>query len=71
MRSPWHEQPPPKTKEPAPEELARVLERAKDRGLLLGKGGMAGNTIRIKPPLCFTKKNADFTVEVLEEALKA
>lgn len=60
-----------KTKEPAPEELARVLERAKDRGLLLGKGGMAGNTIRIKPPLCFTQENADFTVEVLEEALKA
>ncbi len=54
-----------------PEKLLAVLEKAKDAGLLLGKGGMAGNTIRIKPPLCFTKENADFTVDVLDEALKA
>ncbi|MFH2201763.1 MAG: aspartate aminotransferase family protein [Elusimicrobiota bacterium] len=59
-----------KTKEPAAAELLEVIERAKDRGVILGKGGMAGNTIRIKPPMCFTKKDADLTVEVLEESLK-
>lgn len=59
-----------KTKEPAPEKTLDVLEKAKDAGLLLGKGGMAGNTIRIKPPMCFTKENADFTVDVMEKALK-
>ena len=59
-----------KTKEPASAELLDVIEKAKDAGLLLGKGGMTGNTIRIKPPMCFTKENADFTVDVLDEALK-
>ena len=59
-----------KSKEPAPEALAEVMERAKDRGVLLGKGGMAGNMIRIKPPLCFTKADADELMGVLEDSLK-
>lgn len=59
-----------KSKEPAPDKLLELMERAKDRGVLLGKGGMAGNVIRIKPPLCFSKKDADELVGVLEESLK-
>ncbi|MBI4057560.1 MAG: aspartate aminotransferase family protein [Elusimicrobia bacterium] len=59
-----------KTKEPASQELLKVMDLAKERGLVLGKGGMAGNVLRIKPPLCITKKEADFIAEVLEESLK-
>ncbi len=57
------------TKEPANTETADVLELAKERGLLIGKGGLLGNTLRIKPPMCITKDDADFLVETLDEVL--
>jgi alanine-glyoxylate transaminase/(R)-3-amino-2-methylpropionate-pyruvate transaminase len=58
-----------KTKEPANTEAADVLEKAKDRGLIIGKGGLFGNTIRLKPPMCLTKDDADFIVDCLDEVL--
>ena len=57
------------TKEPAKEEAARVWETCRDLGLLIGKGGLAGNTLRIKPPMCITAADADFMLEVLDAAL--
>ena len=54
------------TKEPAKAETARVWERAKELGLLIGKGGFHGNVLRIKPPMCITAADADFIVEVLD-----
>jgi len=56
------------TKEPAKAECARVLELARELGLLIGKGGLWGQTIRIKPPLCLTLPDADFLLEVLDTA---
>jgi alanine-glyoxylate transaminase / (R)-3-amino-2-methylpropionate-pyruvate transaminase len=58
------------TKEPASSETADVLERCKERGLLLGKGGLMGNVLRITPPMCLTKDDADFLVDCLDEALR-
>jgi alanine-glyoxylate transaminase/(R)-3-amino-2-methylpropionate-pyruvate transaminase len=57
------------TKEPATKETVEVVERCKERGLLLGKGGLYGNTLRIKPPMCLTKDDADFLADCLDEAL--
>jgi len=57
------------SKEPANTECAEVLELTKERGLLLGKGGLYGNTLRIKPPMCMTKDDADFMLCCLDEAL--
>ena len=57
------------TKEPATTETADLLERCKDRGLLLGKGGLFGNTLRIKPPMCLTRDDADFLVDCLDEVM--
>jgi alanine-glyoxylate transaminase/(R)-3-amino-2-methylpropionate-pyruvate transaminase len=57
------------SKEPADKETADVLELAKDRGLLLGKSGLYGNVLRIKPPMCLTRDDADFLVECLDEVL--
>jgi len=37
--------------------------------LLIGKGGFHGNVLRIKPPMCFTKADADFLLEVLDVCL--
>jgi alanine-glyoxylate transaminase/(R)-3-amino-2-methylpropionate-pyruvate transaminase len=58
-----------KTKEPAREACAAVFEACKDMGLLIGKGGLWGNTLRIKPPMIFSKTDVDFLIEVLDEAL--
>ncbi len=57
------------SKAPAKEECAQVHERAKDLGLLVGKGGLHGNVLRIKPPMCLSLNDADFMVEVLDQAL--
>jgi alanine-glyoxylate transaminase/(R)-3-amino-2-methylpropionate-pyruvate transaminase len=54
------------TKVPAKEETAHIFEMAKDMGLLIGKGGFHGNVLRIKPPMCFTKADADFLLEVVD-----
>jgi alanine-glyoxylate transaminase/(R)-3-amino-2-methylpropionate-pyruvate transaminase len=58
------------TKEPATKEAADVLELCKERGLLVGKGGLYGNVLRIKPPMCLTKDDADFLADCLDEALE-
>ena len=57
------------TKEPATTEAADVLEKCRERGLLIGKGGLFGNTLRIKPPMCLTLDDADFLIACLDETL--
>ena len=57
------------TKEPAKEECAAVFERCKELGLLIGKGGLWGNSLRIKPPMCIHRADADFMLEVMDQAL--
>lgn len=46
-----------------------MFERCKDMGLLLGKGGLHGNVFRIKPPMCITRPDAHFLLEVMDIAL--
>ncbi len=57
------------TKEPAIEETVAVWEAMREMGVLVGKGGLFGNTLRIKPPLCITAQDVDFALEVLDAAL--
>jgi len=57
------------TKEPASAAAAEVMERCKQRGLIIGKGGLKGNTLRIKPPMCITKDDANFMVDCIDEVL--
>jgi alanine-glyoxylate transaminase/(R)-3-amino-2-methylpropionate-pyruvate transaminase len=56
------------TKEPAKAQCAQVLESAREMGLLLGKGGLSGQTIRFAPPMCITEADANFLLEVLDAA---
>ncbi len=39
----------PGTNEPSPEHAVEMMERCKDHGLLVGKGGLYGNVLRIAP----------------------
>lgn len=57
------------TKEPAKQETLDVLEHCRELGMLIGKGGLDGNVLRIKPPMCITAEDADFALEVLDRAL--
>src|SRR5271170_6170392 len=59
------------TKVPASAECQQVLENARELGLLIGKGGLWGQTIRFAPPMCLTQADADFLLEVLDESFSA
>ncbi len=60
-----------KTKAYGTEETLELMEQAKERGLLIGKGGMYGNVIRITPPMCITQADAASIVQVFKESLEA
>ncbi len=60
----------PGGREPNAEAAAVVMEGTKQRGLLIGKGGLHGNVLRIAPPLSLTEAEADEGFEILQEALE-
>src|SRR6202051_3969593 len=47
------------TKEPAPQETNQIMERTRANGLLVGKGGLYSNTIRMAPPMNISKADVD------------
>ncbi len=55
------------TKEPATAYASHVANEMKDRGILLNVLGIHYNTLKIRPPLPFTKDNADFLLETLDD----
>ncbi|XP_068191195.1 alanine--glyoxylate aminotransferase 2, mitochondrial-like [Antennarius striatus] len=58
------------SREPLPPEgVAEIFEDVKDMGVLMGKGGLYGQTFRIKPPMCITMKDADFFVAVFNRSV--
>lgn len=56
-------------KEPAPKAVAQLFEETRERGLLIGKGGLYGNVIRISPPLTVTEEQIDYALEIMDYAL--
>jgi alanine-glyoxylate transaminase / (R)-3-amino-2-methylpropionate-pyruvate transaminase len=54
---------------PAPEKAVRLFEETKKRGLLIGKGGLYGNVIRISPPLIVSAAEVDDALRILDESL--
>ncbi len=57
------------TLEPASLEASRVVNRLRERGVLTGTDGPHHNVIKLRPPLCFTKEDADRFVGVLGEMI--
>jgi 4-aminobutyrate aminotransferase-like enzyme len=55
--------------EPATVEAAYVIERMKDRGVLIGTDGPFRNVLKIKPPMVFATVDADRLVETLDRVL--
>ena len=56
-------------KSPAAKELDEVLEVLKDRGFIIGKGGVGRNVMAFQPPLVITEKNVDDVLNVLDFVL--
>jgi len=56
--------------EPDPEFFNKAFEKTKDYGLLMGKGGRHGNVFRIQPPMCITEADVEFSLDVMEKAIK-
>jgi 4-aminobutyrate aminotransferase-like enzyme len=55
-------------KQPQPEATKRLFEATKANGLLIGKGGLAGNVIRITPPLNVTGDQIDQALKMLDRS---
>ncbi len=56
-------------KDPWAEEAARVREQLREGGILLSVTGPLNNVMKIRPPMVFSKENADQLLEGLERAL--
>ena len=57
-----------KTKEPGPQYAGELLDTARQLGLLVGKGGLYSNCLRIAPPLSATKEHVEEALEKLDYA---
>jgi len=61
----------PDGKAPDPKKVARVFEETRRLGLLIGKGGLYGNVIRLTPPLIVSSGEIDQALDVLDKAFAA
>lgn len=55
--------------EPNPPAAVRFLQACRERGVLVGKGGIGANAVRISPPLTITREAAREAANAFEEAL--
>jgi 4-aminobutyrate aminotransferase-like enzyme len=56
---------------PNPQAVNALFEETRKRGLLIGKGGLLGNCLRISPPLTVSAAEVDEALEKLGESLVA
>ena len=60
-----------KTKEPNAELTVRLFEATRERGLLIGKGGLLNNVLRLSPPLVVEESEVDEALGILDQAFAA
>jgi 4-aminobutyrate aminotransferase len=58
-----------KTKKPATAQTLMLLEATRENGLLVGKGGLYGNVIRVTPPMNIGRTDVDHFIEALDKSL--
>jgi len=56
-------------KEPAINEILQLFENTKKRRLLIGKGGLYGNVVRIAPPMTVDQGRIDEAIKILDQSL--
>lgn len=60
-----------KTKEPATAIARKINDGARERGILMGTEGPFDNVLKMRPPMIFTRANADHLLSVLEDSFAA
>jgi 4-aminobutyrate aminotransferase len=60
-----------KTKTPAVAQTGMLMEAARENRILVGKGGMYGNVIRLSPPMNITRTDVDQFIGLLDKSLAA
>ena len=60
-----------KDRTPNPQAVVQFFEETKKRGLLIGKGGLYGNVLRIAPPLTVGSTEIDDALRIFGESLDA
>jgi 4-aminobutyrate aminotransferase-like enzyme len=59
------------TLEPAASEAADIVNALRDRGILIGTDGPLENVLKIRPPMPFTREDADLLVRTLDDVLSS
>ena len=52
------------------QRMDTLMEKCKESQLLIGRGGAQNNVLRIKPPMCISMEDVDYTIDVLNQVLK-
>ncbi|QND50482.1 aminotransferase class III-fold pyridoxal phosphate-dependent enzyme (plasmid) [Phyllobacterium sp. 628] len=60
-----------KTKQPATDIARKINNGAKQRGILMGTEGPHDNILKLRPPMIFSRENADYLIDVLEDTFEA
>jgi len=60
-----------KDRTPNPGAADQLMEETKLRGLLIGRGGLYANTMRISPPLNITKNEVEEAIGILDDSFAA
>jgi 4-aminobutyrate aminotransferase len=61
----------PDSDTPDAARAGRLLEECRKRGLLIGKGGLYGNVLRIAPPMTVTEEEIDTASEIIADSVSA
>ena len=59
----------PGTTDPDAAAASYAINALKERGVLIGAAGAYGNVLKVRPPLCFSRDNADFFLETFDAVL--
>ncbi len=54
---------------PAPRLARSIINGLRERGVLIGSEGPAGNVLKLRPPMCFGREHADRVIEALNAVL--
>lgn len=57
-------------KEPAPDLVNEIFEGTKKECLLIGRGGLYGNVIRMTPPLTIERSEIDHAIRILDQVFE-
>jgi 4-aminobutyrate aminotransferase len=55
--------------QPSPKAATMAMEATKERGLLIGKGGLHGNVLRLAPPMTLTEDEVEEALGILAEVI--